>query len=172
MAGLADFQRQLKDLGTKLERQGLEQIQKAVGTQARADVDAAVRATPTKAGRSLADQQMSGFKAQGIATPIDASYRIEGNTIRVLPLGNKAGRMSILENGRKAYVAGEQRLKKKYVSKKTGEVKLRMATVKRAAGAQAGKGTWTRATAQITDTYMQVAADTLHRILMDTFGKG
>ena len=172
MASLAYYKRQLAQLGNKLEREGLLRIQTAVGTQARADVDAAVKATPVKAGRSLADQQMSGFKAQGIATPIDARYDIKGDSIRIYPQGNKAGRMSILESGTKAYAAGDQRLRKRYKSKKTGEVKLRMQTVHRGRKAQPGKGTWTRASAQITETYAKVAADTLQRILFEIWGNG
>lgn len=172
MANIADFQRQLAQLGSKLEREGTLRIQTAVGNQARADVDAAVKATPVKPGRSLADQQMSGFKAQGIATPIYASYRIDGDLLRVLPEGNRAGRMSILESGTKAYSAGDQRMRKRYKSKKTGEIKLRMVTVHRSKKAQAGKGTWSRAAAQITDTYMKVAEKTLQRLLFEAWGKG
>lgn len=171
MAKLADFERQLRKLGGDLERAGLLEIQHAVGKQANTLVDKAVRSTPVRtAGRSLSDQTMSGFKAKGVATPIAARYAIDRNTMRITPRGNAAGRMAILESGRKAYVAGEQRVRKRYTSRKTGQVALRMSTVGRAVGAQTGKQTWTRAAGDIRADYLTVAAETLHKILVRTFG--
>lgn len=171
MAKLADFERQLRKLGGDLERAGLLEIQNAIGKQSNVLVDRAVQSTPVKtAGRSLSDQTMSGFKAKGVATPIASRYAIDRQTMRVAPRGNAAGRMAILQSGRKAYVAGEQRVRKRYKSKKTGEVKLRTSTVGRAVGAQPGKGTWTRASAEIRAEYLTIAGQTLHKILVRTFG--
>lgn len=170
MAKLADFERQLRRLGGELERKGLEEIQIAIGTEARRLVDVAVRSTPVKtAGRSLRDADMSGFKSKGNVRPIEARYKLQGSTISVRPGGNSAGRMSILESGRSAYTAGDQRVYKRYKSKKTGEVSLRTRAVKRTVGAQPGKGTWTRASSEIRDRYLIVAGETLHKILIRTF---
>ena len=170
MAKLADFERQLRNLGGDLERKGLLEIQIAIGNRAIELVDQAVRSTPVKPGRSLADQNMSGFKAKGETKSISARYRPKAESMRIAPPGNAYGRMSILESGTKAYDRGEQRVRKRYKSKKTGLVTERLTTVKHKRGAQAGKGTWSRASQAIEAEYLEIARKTVHNMLNKVFG--
>lgn len=170
-AKLVDLERQLRNLGGDLEREGRLEIQTAISERAIELVDQAVQTTPVKAGRSLADQNMSGFKAKGEVKPISARYRPKAESMRIAPPGNAYGRMSILQAGTSAYDRGDQRLKKRYKSKKTGTVKEYFVTVKHKRGAQAGKGTWDRASAAIQAEYLEVASKTLHNMLNRVYGR-
>lgn len=121
----------------------VEKMLGAVGQQMKPEVQAGVERTPVKKG-SLADGSMSGWgKRDGTPFVLTGMYdQPSWHEVEILPIRKATGPIRVLEAGRKAYKAGDQRVKGTYRSKKTGEVRTRYRKVKRSVGAQAGKGTW------------------------------
>jgi len=112
---------------------------KMLGVRLKADIEAAVMATPVKhQNRSLKDGGMSGFgndKLQGyFRSPT-------GPELVMQPKGRQTGQFSILESGRRSYKAGG--LRRRGMNRARTASKL--SVVSGNVGAQAGKGTWTDA---------------------------
>lgn len=140
ITGLDEFARELAD-------EGMKAMFDAIGMGAKEDVADAVKTTPVRPGRSLADQSMSGWRRgkKGTVGKIVAEYKIEGSQITIRPMGNSTGQMRVLEDGRKAHAAGSMRNSGTYTSKKTGAVRQKTRKVTRQVHPYPGKGTWARA---------------------------
>lgn len=115
-----------------------------VGKQAAPEILAAVRRTPAEHG-SLSDGGMSGW---GDNAAIDGEFRIQSDhEVVIQPTGRSKGRLRVLESGRNTYAAGDRRASGVYVSKKTGERKVKTRKVKVNVTGHGGKGTWSDAEA-------------------------
>lgn len=113
-----------------------------VGEQVAPEILAAVKRTPAEHG-TLSDGGMSGW---GDNAAIDGEYRIlSDHEVVIQPKGNAKGRLRVLESGRNTYQAGDRRASGRYISKKTGEVRVKTRKVKQAVGGHGGKGTWSDA---------------------------
>ena len=117
-------------LGGEARRDALE----LAGAKAVKLMDAAVRA-------DLGDMSLSGWRHKD-PVPIVTEARVEGWTAVVVPARRLAGIMQTLTSGRKAYRPGDRRVKGSYVSKRTGERKLRTRKIKGTVGSTRGKDTW------------------------------
>ena len=143
---LLQFVAKVDAFARDLANEGMKEILTAIGMGAKEDIADAVRQTPARAGRSLADQSMSGWRRKGgEAGLIEGGFNIENGQLTIHPKGRSTGQMRVLEDGRKAHAAGGMRVKGRYVSKKTGQVTNRMAKVNRQIHPYPGKGTWTNA---------------------------
>jgi hypothetical protein len=142
-AGVAAIiQRKTAAVAKSLSPEGQRKVLTQVGVVVKEDVGRAVRQTPVKSpGRSLADQGMSGFGNVAIR----GYFRwLDDGSIRVQPMGREYGQMSILESGRRSIAAGGFR-RRRTRRRADGSVATGLSVVGQNVGAQAGKGTWTRA---------------------------
>ena len=78
--------------------------------------------------------------------------------------------MSTLSYGRRAYQAGDRRVKGSYVSKRTGERTSRTRLVKGTVGAMAGKAVWQRAAVRVEDEAPKIAERVLFEALREVLG--
>lgn len=117
-------------LGGEARRDALE----LAGANAVKLMDAAVRS-------DLGDMSLSGWRHRDPA-PIVTEAKVEGSAAVIVPRRRLTGIMQTLTSGRNAYQPGDRRVKGSYVSKRTGERKLRTRKVKGVVGATRGKGTW------------------------------
>lgn len=162
---VGDWGERLAGLGDNLQKQGLAEIQTAVGLFAKESVDDAVRRTPARKG-SLADAEMSGWPRA-----IRARYDSQGDVLVVKPQGRSTGPMRVLEDGRKGYNAGDFRIRGVSKVRANGFRTVRSAQVNGRVGATKGKGTWTNAVRDIRAEYMDVAAKAMSKILMRYYGR-
>jgi hypothetical protein len=107
-----------------------------VGEQAKEDARRAVR-------NDIGDQSMSGWWPTKPIEP-GARWKSQGDAILVTPQGRDRGPWRVLEDGRKAYRAGQFR--SRGVRKLKGGAVTRLALVAGTVGATKGKDTWTDAT--------------------------
>lgn len=162
MAGDLDpFIKKLNTFSRDLNGDGMQQLVNAIGMGAKQDVDAAVRA-------DLGDQSMSGWH-RGKPVQISGRYEMTGDAIEVTP-GRTRAMMRVLEDGRRAHRAGDQRLKSRYKAKKTGLVKERTATVTRNVGATRPKNTWSEAVERIVKETPTRASEAFRKIISRSFG--
>lgn len=127
-----------------LSPDAVKRILAEVGVKMKPEVQAGVERTPATRG-SLRDGSMSGWgKRDGTPFVLTGRYeQPEPTVLEIVPARTALGPIRVLEAGRQAYKAGDQRVKGTYRSKKTGEVRTRLRKVKRNVGATAPKGTWT-----------------------------
>lgn len=95
-----------------------------------------------------ADGAFSHWKAKaGGVIPLAIAYSVhkDSNSVTMHRGGKTAGMWRVAESGRKGGMKGERRLKRRYTSKKTGEVKESTYGLKRNNGSTDGKGTWRKA---------------------------
>ena len=134
----ASLSKKLNGFAAELDGSAAKARLQRVALETKVDVDDAVRA-------DLGDLSMSGWRRR---SPFDVRGRYELLTdqeFEIQPQRKAIGPMRVLEQGRTAYNAGDQRRKGSYTSKKTGATTDRFRKVKRNVGATAGKGTWTDA---------------------------
>jgi hypothetical protein len=107
-----------------------------VGAQAKEDAKTAV-------ARDIGDHSMSGWPR---AKPLDlaAEWKSLDDGIIVRPTGRTRGPWRVMEDGRKAYRAGQFRSRGSRVGK--GGAYTRLALVSGTVGATQGKSTWSDAT--------------------------
>lgn len=110
--------------------------QPIVGAQAKEDAKDAVR-------NDIGDQSMSGWPRSNPLHP-QAEWKPDGDGIVVRPTGRTRGPWRVLEDGRKAYRAGQFR--SRGVRQLKGGAVTRLALVSGTVGATQGKDTWTDAT--------------------------
>lgn len=139
--------------------------------------DPALFETVGKKGRSLADQavrndigdmSMSGWR-RGKPFDVKSRYDIADRTVEISPQRIAKGPMRVLEEGRKAYRAGDSRSSGTRVRKRDGAVINKSRTVKRNVGATAGKNTWSDATADMERELPRTAHEHVTKVLRKHF---
>ncbi len=162
---ITDWSKRLYGLSGDLKAQGTKEIQDAVGMAAKVSVSDAVQRTPAASG-SLADGTMSGWPRA-----IVGAYKVTDDTVSITPLKRSYGPMRVLEDGRKAYNAGDYRVKKIGKARKNGFSTVSSVQVAGRVGATRGKRTWSNAARDIRDEYMKVAERALSKVLMRYYGR-
>lgn len=118
-----------------------------IGAKAKDLAANAVRRETAKSG-SLADLSMSGWPRSKPAK-LEANWESEGSGITVGPYRRVLGPWRVLEDGRRAYRAGQFRRRGSRGATKYRGATSRLAVVSRTVGSVQGKGTWTKATNEI-----------------------
>lgn len=140
---LTRLAKKLEAFANLLSPEQVKEMLGRVGQQMKPEVQAGVERTPAARG-SLRDGSMSGWgKRDGSPFVLAGRYEQPAPTVlEIVPARTALGPIRVLEAGRKAYQAGDARVKGTYVSKKTGERRTRTRKVRRNIGATQGKGTW------------------------------
>lgn len=167
--GFDAWAKSLNLVGDDLKAKGLVEIQTAVGLAAKESIVDAVVRTPAADG-SLADGQMSGWPRA-----IVGKYDVAGTELAITPLKRSHGPMRVLEDGRKAYNAGDFRVRS--IGKaRTGKIGAGFSTVKSVqvngrVGATKGKRTWSNAVRDIKAEHADVAERALQKFLFRYLGR-
>jgi hypothetical protein len=91
--------------------------------------------------------------------------------VAITPQGRATGPMRVLEDGRKAYNAGDLRVRGYGKVRANGFRAVKTTAVNGRVGATRGKNTWTNAARDISEEYLDVAAKALNKILMRYYGR-
>lgn len=116
----------------------------------------------------IGDMSMSGWR-RGKPFDIGSRYDISERTVEISPQRIAKGPMRVLEEGRKAYSAGDSRSSGTRTRKKDGVVVNKTRRVKRNVGRTAGKGTWSDATADMERELPKAAHQHVTKVLRKHF---
>jgi hypothetical protein len=134
---------------------------RAVGMEGKKLADRAVR-------NDIGDMSMSGWR-RGNPFDVKSRFDVAERTVEISPERRAKGPMRVLEEGRKAYNAGDSRSSGSRVRKRDGAVIAKTRKVKRNVGAHGGKGTWSDATADMERELPKAAHQHVTRVLRKHF---
>ena len=139
-----------------------EKMLKAVGEAGDKIAEHAVRA-------DIGDMSMSGWQ-RGKPFDVKSRWDIVGPlSVEITPERRARGPMRVLEEGRRAYVAGEKRASGTRVRKRDGVSVTKYRKVKRNVGATKGKQTWSDATEVMGRELPKVAHEHVTKVLRKHF---
>ena len=155
MASSSDFARVIRkaqatqrELSGDAAKKRLERVGKAAAKIA----DSAVRA-------DIGDQSMSHWWKSAPIDIVAQSKALDERSVEVAPPRKTRGPWRVLEEGRKAYAAGDFRISGMRYRKKSDDWVQKRRRVKRAVGATAGKQTWSDAVQMIERQVPDLMAD-------------
>lgn len=168
MGDLDPFVRKVERFARNLDGDAMTSMLDKVGMGLKEDIEDAVRG-------DIGDRSMSGWTRQ---SPFNLTGRYESTptTLEIRPANDGAqwskglGPMRVLENGRRAYAAGDMRSRGFGKARKDGTRKEKFSKVTRKSGATRGKSTWSDAEALMKANYGRRADDAWHEMVTDTFG--
>lgn len=164
-SGFTTLHRKVSQLEREMSGQASKERLERVAGLTKRDVDEAVRG-------DLGDLSMSGWR-RGNPFPIQGRYDITSDhEFEVNPQRRARGPMRVLQEGRKAYTAGDRRQSGTYTSKKTGLTRARTRTVKRNVGATQGKDTWSDAVRLMEERVPGRVDRELQKAIRKYFSKG
>lgn len=134
---------------------------RAVGMEGKKLANRAVR-------NDIGDMSMSGWR-RGKPFDIGSRFDVAERTVEISPQRIAKGPMRVLEEGRKAYRAGDSRSSGTRTRKRDGAVINKSRTVKRNVGATRGKNTWSDATEAMERELPKAAHEHVTRVLRKHF---
>ena len=134
---------------------------RAVGMEGKKLADRAVR-------NDIGDMSMSGWR-RGNPFDVKSRFDVSERTVEISPERRVRGPMRVLEEGRKAYNAGDSRSSGSRVRKRDGAVIAKTRKVKRNVGAHGGKNTWSDATADMERELPKAAHQHVTKVLRKHF---